>query len=161
MSAMFESGSPESTAVLVFGVLGLASGGQGLINSMLDGDQGLRNFLSDGQGFSGSGYKPKQGAEAKKDPLPWLKLPKLDFVEVAGQDDDDVPSSPASTSQLPIGSQAEKVFTARLEEMAAEMRQCLKDGETDRAAEIREQIETLCAGTGFSYQPATEEEQGA
>ena len=59
---------------------------QSLINSMIQGDQGLGAFLSDGDGFSNSKFKPVSRKTARVDPLPWLKLPKFDFVEVAGQE---------------------------------------------------------------------------
>jgi hypothetical protein len=150
--------------VLVVGVIGLAAGAQGLINSMLKGDQGLSNFLSDGQGFSGSGYKPlnERTAGRRPDPLPWLKLPKLDFVEVAGQENDGNPfgsrADATASLQFPVGSEAEKVFLARLETMAAEVRQCLRDGNISRADELRKEIETLCAGTGIAYQTNDEDE---
>lgn len=61
---------------------------QSFINKMLEGDQGLGAFLKDGSGYNKSGFRTKtQGSsdDKEKDPLPWLKLPRLDFVEVAGQ----------------------------------------------------------------------------
>ncbi len=61
---------------------------QTFINNMLEGDQGLGAFLKDGSGYNRSGYRPDASNDESeaKDPLPWLKLPKLDFVEVAGQE---------------------------------------------------------------------------
>ena len=68
---------------------------------MLEGDQGLGAFLKDGKGYNKSGYRPATSTRSNgdnnnnnnnnnndddnNDPLPWLKLPRLDFVEVAGQ----------------------------------------------------------------------------
>ena len=68
---------------------------------MLEGDQGLGAFLKDGKGYNKSGYRPATNTRSNgdndndnnnnnnnddnNDPLPWLKLPRLDFVEVAGQ----------------------------------------------------------------------------
>eukprot|EP00429_Kryptoperidinium_foliaceum_P039094 CAMPEP_0176178424 /NCGR_PEP_ID=MMETSP0120_2-20121206/91422_1 /TAXON_ID=160619 /ORGANISM="Kryptoperidinium foliaceum, Strain CCMP 1326" /LENGTH=59 /DNA_ID=CAMNT_0017516577 /DNA_START=1 /DNA_END=177 /DNA_ORIENTATION=- len=53
---------------------------------MLEGDQGLGAFLKDGSGYNKSGFQNIQGSKGKSsDPLPWLKLPQLDFVEVSGQ----------------------------------------------------------------------------
>ena len=68
---------------------------QTFINQMLSGDQGLGAYLSDGKGFQRSGFRPVSSGQTTtneravaNDPLPWLKLPKLDFVEVAGQTND-------------------------------------------------------------------------
>ena len=76
---------PEPYFALLAIVLGIAS--QYFINTMLSGDRGISAFLSDGNGFNRSGFKTIQSSKdtKKEDPLPWLKLPKLDFVEVAGQ----------------------------------------------------------------------------
>ena len=65
---------------------------QSFINKMLEGDQGLGAFLKDGSGYNRSGYRPvnknnRDGDGKDNDPLPWMKLPRLDFVEVAGQKD--------------------------------------------------------------------------
>jgi hypothetical protein len=75
------------SGVIAFSLLiGIAS--QSFINTMIQGDQGLGAFLSDGDGFSNSKFKGLSQKVTKVDPLPWLKLPKLDFVEVIGQEDD-------------------------------------------------------------------------
>ena len=71
---------------------------QSFINQMLEGDQGLGAFLKDGKGYNKSGYRPATNTrnngdnnnninnnDGNNDPLPWLKLPRFDFVEVAGQ----------------------------------------------------------------------------
>ena len=78
------------TITIVALTIGVAA--QTFINKMLEGDQGLGAFLSDGTGFNKSGYRPSSSSKGNnsrstvdKDPLPWLKLPQLDFVEVAGQ----------------------------------------------------------------------------
>ncbi len=79
---------PEPFFALLAIVLGIGS--QYFINTMLSGDRGISAFLSDGAGFNRSGFKTLQSSDdtKKEDPLPWLKLPKLDFVEVAGQEND-------------------------------------------------------------------------
>lgn len=79
---------PGPYFVLVGIILGIAS--QYLINTMLRGDRGISAFLSDGNNFNNSRFKTIQSSvdTRKEDPLPWLKLPKLDFVEVAGQEND-------------------------------------------------------------------------
>ena len=53
-------------------VLGVAA--QGLINSMVQGEQGLGAYLRDGKGFAGSGFLPVKERQDKQDPLPWLIL---------------------------------------------------------------------------------------
>ena len=71
---------------IVIVALVLLVGAQSFINTMLDGDQGLGAFLRDGSGYNRSGYRPNRSSDnTNNDPLPWLKLPRLDFVEVAGQ----------------------------------------------------------------------------
>ncbi|VEU35716.1 unnamed protein product [Pseudo-nitzschia multistriata] len=72
---------------------------QSFINKMLEGDQGLGAFLSDGSGFNRSGFRPSNRGDdggKDKDPLPWLKLPRLDFVEVAGQNELPPPDAAAN-----------------------------------------------------------------
>lgn len=77
-----------SPVVVVLLAAALFFSAQTFINTMLEGDQGLGAFLRDGSGYNRSGYRPNTSDDEpqSKDPLPWLKLPSLDFVEVAGQD---------------------------------------------------------------------------
>ena len=83
---MMELLSPFAIAGLAL-LLGIAA--QSFINQMLEGDQGLGSYLKDGSGYNKSGFRRVDKASMKNDemndPLPWLKLPKLDFVDVAGQ----------------------------------------------------------------------------
>jgi len=78
--------SPLLIAILALVLLVSA---QSFINQMLKGDRGLGAFLKDGSGYNRSGFSAnsKSGGDddGDSDPLPWLKLPRLDFVEVAGQ----------------------------------------------------------------------------
>ena len=83
--------SPLSIAIIAILLLIAA---QSFINQMLEGDQGLGAFLKDGKGYNKSGYRPATSTRSNgdninnddnNDPLPWLKLPRFDFVEVAGQ----------------------------------------------------------------------------
>lgn len=83
------------TILIVSVAITLLVASQTFINTMLKGDQGLSAFLSDGSGFNKSGYRPRSSKEDQRkdgaplsgeDPLPWLKLPELDFVEVKGQE---------------------------------------------------------------------------
>lgn len=77
--------SPIFIAILALLLLVSA---QSFINKMLEGDRGLGAFLKDGSGYNRSGFSASGGSDKDSgtgDPLPWLKLPRLDFVEVAGQ----------------------------------------------------------------------------
>lgn len=78
--------SPLLIAILALVLLVAA---QSFINQMLKGDRGLGAFLKDGSGYNRSGFRANNNSggddDGNSDPLPWLKLPRLDFVEVAGQ----------------------------------------------------------------------------
>jgi hypothetical protein len=67
----------------------LAVAAQSWINFLLRGERGLGAFLSDGTGYNKSGFQVRKKAEAalggRTDPLPWLTLPDLDYVDVAGR----------------------------------------------------------------------------
>jgi hypothetical protein len=80
---------PLPTWAVVVVALTLGIGANVWIQQLLSGDRGLGNFLSDGSGFGRSKFQPlstkDQDRAVSSDPLPWLKLPQLDFVEVAGQ----------------------------------------------------------------------------
>eukprot|EP00814_Leptocylindrus_danicus_P017952 CAMPEP_0116007508 /NCGR_PEP_ID=MMETSP0321-20121206/2337_1 /TAXON_ID=163516 /ORGANISM="Leptocylindrus danicus var. danicus, Strain B650" /LENGTH=155 /DNA_ID=CAMNT_0003476209 /DNA_START=72 /DNA_END=539 /DNA_ORIENTATION=+ len=86
----------EAVPIVLVAALGIGVAAQSWINFQLDGDRGLGKFLSDGRGYNRSAFTPRRGTDdfndgtaplSKSDPLPWLKLPKLDFVEVAGQEE--------------------------------------------------------------------------
>ena len=123
--------SSKAIIVLTAGILGIAS--QSFINSMLKGDQGLSAFLSDGKGFQGSKFKPTQSKDKKEDPLPWLKLPKLDFVEVAGQSVD------------------EAEIIRELELLKERGRIELENGEMEKAQLTRDEMNALMEKYGFEY----------
>ena len=123
---------PTALIILVAGALGILS--QTLINSMLKGDQGLSAFLSDGIGYGNSKYKAASGESGRlsDDPLPWLKLPKLSFVDVAGQEvvnEEDV--------------------VKKLELLAQRGRDELEAGDKVKAAQTRDEINSLMADNGF------------
>jgi hypothetical protein len=109
-------------------VLGIAA--QSFINQMLQGDQGLGAFLKDGRGYNRSGFRYQE--DEKSDPLPWLKLPKLDFVEVAGQEN-------------------ETLAYQRMEEMRVGMNQQLHQGNVQEATTLREELERFMEEAGIEY----------
>ena len=123
-----------SSAPLIVGfaiVIGIAA--QGWINNMIGGDRGLGAYLSDGRGFAGSRFSPKGGsgdAVSGNDPLPWLTLPTLDFVEVAGQSD-------------PVEMQ--------LESLRLKMNRALQEGKVQQAIELRQQLEEIMSANGFDF----------
>lgn len=112
-------------------VIGIAA--QGWINNMIGGDRGLGAYLSDGRGFAGSRFSPEGGsgdAVSGNDPLPWLTLPTLEFVEVAGQSD-------------PV--------EVRLETLRLKMNRALQEGKVQQAVELRQELEEIMSANGFDY----------
>jgi hypothetical protein len=114
---------------------------QGWINSLLSGDRGLGAFLSDGSGYSKSGFRPvSKSADGKEsedsDPLPWLKLPRFDFVDVAGQD----------------SSVSEEAVYKRLEELRVEMNDLLEQKKFREASAVRLTLEKLMKVNGVEFQ---------
>jgi hypothetical protein len=123
--------------LIVAGSLFVAA--QGWINQLLSGDRGLGAFLSDGSGFSKSGFRPvKSGDESEEsqDPLPWLRLPRLDFVEVAGQDT----------------SVSEEAVLDRLEELRLEMNDLLEKENFREASAVKDTLEKLMRENGVEFQ---------
>jgi len=118
--------------------IGLFVAAQGWINQLLSGDRGLGAFLSDGSGFKKSGFRPvdkKTDTAGTSDPLPWLKLPKLDFVQVAGQERD-----------------SEEVVLERLESLRLEMNSLLEKNKFSEAGTIKQRLEQLMRENGVAYQ---------
>ena len=128
---------------LVLLALAIGSTAQGLINKQLEGDQGLGAFLQDGRGYSNSAFRPlatkTNGDRAvPQDPLPWLKLPQLDFVEVAGQQQDD---------------QGLEATLERLEDLKLELKRQVALGNTAKAQAIQGRLEQVMAEQGITYTP--------
>jgi hypothetical protein len=103
-SELLDDFQVKGSLIVLAIALGLLS--QILINSMLKGDQGLGAFLSDGKGYGKSKFKPytKGKDTKKKDPLPWLKLPKFEYVEVAGQENDSIDQEKEKARDLEMAS---------------------------------------------------------
>jgi hypothetical protein len=126
---------------IVLTALSLGIMAQTFIGTMLDGDQGLAAFLSDGKGFNKSAFRPKNnasgtnnGSAVSKDPLPWVKLPKLDFVEVAGQE-----------------SISEDQIVKQLQELQQLMQRQLESGEKEEATITLKKLNNLMEEYGFEY----------
>jgi len=109
---------------------------------MLKGDQGLSAFLSDGKGYgkskfisrkpNGSGNDAPLGSE---DPLPWLKLPKFSYVDVAGQDN-------TSTADL-------EAVAEELQQLAMRGKRELEAGEEEKAAMTMKEMKVLMEANGI------------
>jgi hypothetical protein len=145
--------SPPIILGLVFVALAIGILANGWISRLLSGDQGLASFLSDGSGYNKSSFKPlKKDSDraVQSDPLPWLKLPELDFVEVAGQEprrrsDPTFPPASATSSGLGEGGEAndESIMIAKLELIRREMQDQLRSGNTQEAERLRTELERL------------------
>ena len=143
-SMMLEPSTLLVTIVAI--IIGVAS--QVLINSMLKGDQGLGAFLSDGSGYQKSGFRPIRSSseqEGKKDPLPWLQLPKLDYVEVTGQEKNKIMLDDV-TDDL-----AEIKLQERLEGLTERMRSEISVGNIEQAKITRAELEQIMKENGYEY----------
>jgi hypothetical protein len=136
--------------LLVIIALCLGFAAQGWINQQLNGDQGLGAFLKDGKGYQNSAFRPftdgDRAASTENDPLPWLALPKLDFVEVAGQDkENDADKNNKDDNDAAI--------FAQLDELRILMNQQLQQGNVVEASAIRRKLESLMRENGIEFQP--------
>jgi hypothetical protein len=129
--------------LLLVAALGLGFAAQGFINQMLEGDQGLAAFLRDGSGYNKSGLKPSLFSEKKapkQDPLPWLKLPQLDFVEVAGQ------------QRKPSASVAdENAVLEKLESLRLQIVLAAEEGNVKQAESIKQELEGVMKANNMEY----------
>jgi|EP00550_Attheya_septentrionalis_P008629 hypothetical protein len=141
----------ESPFVVAAVALVLLVAAQSFINSMLKGDQGLGAFLSDGSGFQKSGFRARRGGGPNSnsetddgaplsgaDPLPWLKLPRLDFVDVAGQKQDAMDQDTA-------------LVMDRLETLRQLLNAELEVGNANAAKQVQAELDSLMKESGFEY----------
>ena len=125
---------------------------------MLGGDQGLGAFLSDGSGYNKSGFKPrKKNEEEASDPLPWLKLPEFDYVDVAGQpkktklqqlqkiqsDNNSLDESKDSNNEAEV--------VSRLELLFAEMKKEVDNDNLIEAKRIELELEKIMEEEGYNF----------
>jgi hypothetical protein len=138
-------GNIVAVPLLLVAALGLGFAAQGFINQMLEGDQGLAAFLRDGSGYNKSGLKPSlfSGKKApRQDPLPWLKLPQLDFVEVAGQ-----PRQRPVTSNVPD----ENAVFEKLESLRLQIVRAVEEGNVKQAESITQELEGIMKANNMEY----------
>ncbi len=142
---MMDISSNMNVAVITIIALLLAVAAQGWIHQMVQGDQGLGAYLRDGNGFQKSAFQPmnKKKELSSSDPLPWLKLPNLDFVEVAGQS-----SSPDDSI---IITKDDSLLLDSLVQMQQNMNAKLQEGKEAEARIIRNELERLMKDHGMEY----------
>jgi hypothetical protein len=141
----------ESPFVVAGVALILLVAAQIFINSMLKGDQGLGAFLSDGSGFQKSNFRARRGGGPNNnsekddgaplsgpDPLPWLKLPRFDFVDVAGQE------------QVTMDQDTALVMD-RLETLRQLLNAELEVGNASAAKQVQAELDSLMKESGFEY----------
>ena len=122
-------------------------------------------FLSDGSGFNKSGFKPRRrpttdergiaGDQTRPDPLPWLKLPELDFVDVAGQPKRPKPQQQPTEEGVPPSSARRDgtEITAKLEMLRAQMKTEVEQGNLEYAKRIEDEMLQLMKEEGFDFNP--------
>lgn len=153
VSPLFPFESSVATPAIALLAIAIGFVAQTFINSMLKGDRGLGAFLSDGSGYSGSAFRPRRGGDRSDttdkplsgpDPLPWLKLPQFDFVEVAGQETSNVRNilSPEEEANIMI----------QLEDLQTVLREEVNAGNTAEANRLRRRLEELMDEYGFQYE---------
>ena len=149
----FEIESSVATPAIALLAIAIGFVAQTFINSMLKGDRGLGAFLSDGSGFSGSAFRPRRGGDRSDttdaplsgpDPLPWLKLPQFDFVEVAGQE--------TSNGRNMLSPEEEAKLMMQLEDLQLVLREEINAGNTAEANRLRRRLEELMDEYGFQYE---------
>jgi len=140
--SLSETPSLPSVPLVAATALVLFVAAQGWINSLASGEDGLGAFLQDGKKYKGSNFKLRENSNraATKDPLPWLKLPQLDFVEVAGQERD---------KSLPAGGR--QVLLNQLENLRLEMNSKMQSGEMREAEQTRAKLENLMAENDIEF----------
>lgn len=153
VSPLFPFESSVATPAIALLAIAIGFVAQTFINSMLKGDRGLGAFLSDGSGYSGSAFRPRRGGDRSDttdkplsgpDPLPWLKLPQFDFVEVAGQE--------TSNGRNILSPEEEASIMIQLEDLQTVLREEVNAGNTAEANRLRRRLEELMDEYGFQYE---------
>lgn len=117
-------------------------------------------FLSDGSGYNKSGFKArsKKGTEdsaVSDDPLPWLKLPQLDYVDVVGQ-----PKRSAKIKvEAPLNedyAQADAQIVSEMESLKEQMKIKVQEGDLVEAKKIEMELEKIMKKEGYEYSKSFE-----
>jgi len=156
---------PLDAPIVVCVAVLLAFFAQSWINSLLGGDQGLGAFLSDGKGFGNSGFKPRSrpitderaipGDITKPlggpDPLPWLKLPELDYVDVAGQPKKPKRARRPMKEMLPSMGRDDSKVISKLESLREKMKVEVERGNLENAKRVENELEALMKENGYDF----------
>jgi hypothetical protein len=123
---------------------------QSFINFLLKGDRGLGAFLSDGSGYNKSGFRRTNNSDDRMetDPLPWLKLPMFDYVDVAGQKKEQMMVAGSTDEEI--------VLLRRMEEMKDQIRERIDEGKYDSARKIELELELLMKAEGYEFKKSFE-----
>ncbi|KAL3793876.1 hypothetical protein HJC23_002123 [Cyclotella cryptica] len=137
---------------VVIGAVILAITAQSWINFLLRGDQGLGAFLSDGTGYNKSGFKPRRKPEqvGETDPLPWLNLPNLDYVDVAGQPKRPK-EVPAEARSFDSNEMDAKEVVLRMEHLRGRMCVLVEEGKLQEAKSIEMELEKIMKEKGYEF----------
>lgn len=155
--ALDDNSFPQAgPVVLVPLALFLGIAANGWIQKLLSGKQGLGGYLSDGSGFNKSSFQPL-GADDRdravsSDPLPWLRLPKLDFVQVAGQTEQD--HEDFETGRLFGGSNNDRndgVIFRELETIRSQLQQKVQENDLESATILKGKLERIMSENGIEY----------
>jgi hypothetical protein len=137
-----DAGLPPVPVVLAFGLIVLAAA-QAFIDGLTAGDGGLGAFLRDGRGYSNSAFTLDRNNRAvADDPLPWLKLPTFDYVEVAGQEEEVSPRERRRRLLRPEEEDDREVLD-RLRGLRDEMERNLGSGDYEEAKRLRLELSGL------------------
>lgn len=142
------------------------------IQTLLSGERGIGSYLSDGGGYNKSSFRPIDNKKknsnisnnnnmndmvaVQNDPLPWLKLPKFDFVEVAGQIEEEqeavnVVGQDGSNNNENKNSVDEEILVLQLERLRLEMKYQIQEGNMKDAIQIRNQLEKMMKENNIEY----------
>ena len=162
---------PFGVPIVVVAAAILAYSTQTWINSLLGGDQGLGAFLSNGTGFNNSGFKERRRVRRPMmdgvatpddpsaplggpDPLPWLKLPEFDYVDVAGQPAKEkkpkVLRQPAAAEEKLVEEESEIVIM-KLEALRGRMKDEVEAGDLQSAKRTEDEMLKLMKDEGYDY----------
>ena len=91
------------------------------------------------------------------DPLPWLKLPELDYVDVAGQPRKSPKakvkqkSVPQKIKDMNLSINRDELVLLRLEALKDEMKTAVQSGKLDEAKRIEDELEKVMKEEGYDF----------
>ena len=155
-SPLFDDVATLGIPLIVFVAAILAFSAQSWINSLIGGEQGLGAYLSDGSGFNKSACKQRKRSskgDEGEDPLPWLKLPEFDFVDVAGQRKNSAmikqPMTRGQVMSAVERDQSEVLF--QLDLLRAQLKMEVEMGNLEAAKDVEIRLERLMKEEGYDF----------